>query len=177
MKPAARWAQVFRVSMAARQYSAKLELYRQLSQASAPPPSEAACCWAVVNGRTVTDAAGIAAALRGAGRRRGASSPEIYPFDHLYEPAGLKVNASDPAVLTAVLYGPIGSACAREMHAALAAAVQERGAGEGGCGCGPLALQKGVGVALALFPARPPPLFSSGELGCPSSLREWLGSF
>ncbi|GAB4815180.1 hypothetical protein N2152v2_002226 [Parachlorella kessleri] len=133
-------AKVFRVSMAVRQYSPKLELYRQLAAQAiaASNTGDAACCWALVNGRRVTDAAGAKAALAAAGGVRAEGSAEVYPFDHLYQPekepgaSSQALNVSDPAVLTAVLYAPLGSGCGSELHGALAAAAKERaGAGTG----------------------------------------------
>lgn len=129
------------VSLGLRQYSPKLELYRQLSNATSPAPPAGACCWAVVDGRLASDAAGVAAALGAAGGSRAAGSAEVFPFDHVYQPPGHPpLNASDPGVLTAVLYAPLGSACGSEMHRALARAAADMaarpGAGQaqrGGC--------------------------------------------
>jgi hypothetical protein len=130
--------QVFQLSLSARQYSAKVEAYRQLA-AQAPPPSPA-CCWAALGARALTSPADLPAAVAVAlaepadpAQRQGVGSA-AFAFDHVFDPApvsGVAPNASDPGALPVVLYAPIGSACAAEWHAALADAARAHDGSDG----------------------------------------------
>jgi hypothetical protein len=112
------------VSLGLRQYSPRLEAFRQLAP---PPPQGAHCCWVDIGGQAVTDAPEVEGILRAslANKEDGdaspvAAQPGLYPFDHLYSAANL--NLSDPSLLPAVLYAPLGAACAAPLDAALRAA-------------------------------------------------------
>lgn len=121
--------QVLGVSLAVRQYSPKLQMYRQLAEQQAVPPADA-CCWVVAAGALFTDPAELRAALtKGTmGRASGMEGSSLFAFDHIYQPSGRRaVNVSDPGVLGAVLYAPMGSQCAADFHAVLKEVVEELG--------------------------------------------------
>jgi UDP-glucose:glycoprotein glucosyltransferase len=131
-------ARLFAVSLAARQYSPRLEMFRQLAQEShAGAGGGGACCWALLGGRAYTAAAELEVALAQALEARAAQLLEsggegveggagaVYPFDHVYAPpASLAppLNLSSPAALSVELYAPLGSRCGGQLHAVLAAA-------------------------------------------------------
>lgn len=132
-------SQLFAASLAARQYSPRLEMFRQLALASraqlaaAGSPAAAACCWALLRGAAYTEPApleaALAAALTAGGQQAdgaGGSAGAVYPFDHLYAPpdsAAPPLIATAPSTLPVELYAPLGSACGARLHAVLAAAV------------------------------------------------------
>ena len=122
LSPAMR--KVFAVSLAVRQYSAHMQMLRQLAAESQPA---GACCWAVIGGQVVTDAAAVpgvtAAAAPLAPGKGDADGARVYAFDHLYQGSGQpEVNVSDPSIVPAVLYAPLGSVCGQQFHAQLARA-------------------------------------------------------
>ncbi|KAL4857496.1 UDP-glucose:glycoprotein glucosyltransferase [Chlorella vulgaris] len=132
-------ARLFGVSLAARQYSPQLELYRQLAEESRAGAS-GACCWALLGGSTYTAAAPLQAALaaalqakaarlaEGAGHSAEAGAGAVYAFDHIYSSAASAaappLNTTAPSTIPVELFAPVGSSCAAELHAVLAAAVE-----------------------------------------------------
>ena len=152
-------SRLFGASLAARQYSPRLEMFRQLALASradlaaagAPAP---ACCWALLGGAAHTEPAALRAALEAAlvaapaqpGTAGGGSSTgAVYPFDHVYAPpdsAAPPLNATAPGTIPVELYAPLGSACGARLHAVLAAGVARADA---------------AAVAAAAAGAAPPP--------------------
>jgi len=119
--------EVFRLSLTARQYSPRLETFRQMATASAAVPTDA-CCWATVGNEMVTDSSKIAAAVQ-EGLKSATHASTMMPFDHIYissrSGGGKAVNISDPSLLPVVLYGPVGSPCATKMDAILGAAAEK----------------------------------------------------
>ncbi|KAL4530836.1 hypothetical protein Ndes2526B_g09184 [Nannochloris sp. 'desiccata'] len=120
--------EIFRVSLTARQYSPRLETFRQIATANggAAVPSDA-CCWATVGNQMVTDSSKIDASVQ-EGLRTATHASTLMPFDHMYSSrsgGGKAVNISDPNLLPVVLYGPVGSTCATEMDAILSAAAEK----------------------------------------------------
>ena len=120
-----------------RQYSARLELFRQL--AGQLYPNATSCCFADVGGELVADAAALGAALEAAAARDasssgggsgGAPSTRLYEFDHVFNPQ----QQGAPGALTAILYGPPGAGCFRQMDAALRAAARESESADGAVG-------------------------------------------
>ncbi|KAI3430615.1 hypothetical protein D9Q98_005207 [Chlorella vulgaris] len=132
-------ARLFGVSLAARQYSPQLELYRQLAEESRATAG-GACCWAQLGGSTYTAAAPLQAALAaalqakaarladGAGNSAEAGAGAVYAFDHIYASAASAaappLNTTAPSTIPVELFAPVGSSCAAELHAVLAAAVE-----------------------------------------------------
>lgn len=132
-------ARLFGVSLAARQYSPQLELYRQLAEESRATAG-GACCWAQLGGSTYTAAAPLQAALAaalqakaarladGAGDSAEAGAGAVYAFDHIYASAASAaappLNTTAPSTIPVELFAPVGSSCAAELHAVLAAAVE-----------------------------------------------------
>lgn len=128
---------LFGVSLAARQYSPRLEMFRQLAEASraelAAAGSPAACCWALLGGRAYTEAALLEAALAAVLSTRaaqheakGGGAGAVYPFDHIYSPPGAAappLNITAPTTVPVELFAPLGSTCGAELHAVLAVAV------------------------------------------------------
>ncbi|EFN52002.1 hypothetical protein CHLNCDRAFT_59065 [Chlorella variabilis] len=130
-------ARLFSAALAARQYSPRLEMFRQLaweSVAAAP-----ACCWALLGGAAYTEAAPLEAALaaalqakaaalrEGAGRGVEGGAGAVYPFDHIYAAAASSappLNITAPATVPVELFAPIGSRCGAQLHAVLAAAAE-----------------------------------------------------
>lgn len=141
-------ARLLDASLAARQYSPRLEMFRQLAEASHAEPaapgsssssSSAAeaepspCCWALLGGRAYTAAAPLAAALEAALAASPGSQHEVeeggagavYSFDHIYMPPGTSappLNITAPGTLPVELFAPMGARCAAELHAVLSAA-------------------------------------------------------
>ena len=138
-------ARLLDASLAARQYSPRLEMFRQLAEASrsergsgsgggtAGDGAAAPCCWALLGGRAYTTAGPLAAALEAAVAAPPGSHHEVeeggagavYSFDHIYSPPGSAappLNITAPATVPVELFAPIGARCAAELHAALAAA-------------------------------------------------------
>ena len=129
--------QVGKVALASRQYSPRLETFRQMSTAS--DPGEGTCCWAVVNGGVVvTDPLEVGAELEKAkaGTREETGSERVLDIDHLWVPksgaisgAGSAGGDGAGAPTTIVLYGPMDSSCSAAMHEAIIGAVGTSGAG------------------------------------------------
>ena len=141
-------ARLLDASLAARQYSPRLEMFRQLAEASRNEPAAgssssggsgaaagegtaAPCCWALLGGRAYTAAAPLAAALEAALAATPGSHHEeggagaVYSFDHIYVPPGSTpppLNITAPGTLPVELFAPVGARCAGELHAVLAAA-------------------------------------------------------
>ncbi len=128
--------QVGKVALASRQYSPRLETFRQLSAAS--DPGEETCCWAVVNGDiVVTDPSQVGAKLEQAKAGEGTGSERVLDIDHLWMPRSGAISevGSTPdegaVAPTIVLYGPMDSLCSAAMHKAIIGAVSTSGAGSG----------------------------------------------
>ncbi len=125
--------QVGKVALASRQYSPRLETFRQLSTAS--DPGEGVCCWAVLNGDiVVTDPSKVVAELEKAktGAREGAGRERILDIDHLWLPETGTASAGGDAAgasATIVLYGAMDSSCSAAMHEAIIGAFGTSGAG------------------------------------------------
>lgn len=139
-------SRLFEVALAARQYSAKLEAFRQLAQESsadvAPAgadvaaadaaPTAPACCWALLGGRAYTEAApldaALAAALTAGAHGLEAGAGAVFPFDHIYASsaaaAAPPLNITAPGTVPVELFAPIGSRCGAALHAVLAAAAE-----------------------------------------------------
>jgi hypothetical protein len=137
-------AKLLGVSLAARQYSARLEMFRQLAHESRAASADAAasgsggtpgCCWALLGGRAYMSAAELESALAAVlqGQQAGQQAAEeggvagaVYPFDHIYRSsevaAAPQLNISGSGTVPAVLYAPMGSPCAAELHVVLAVA-------------------------------------------------------
>jgi len=119
--------QVSKVALASRQYSPRLETFRQLSEAS--DPGEGACCWAVLNGETVvTDprlvADGLLELKRGDGNGKDGKE-RVLDIDHLWGATARDTHARRRATgaPTVALYGPMDSACSAAMHGAIVRAI------------------------------------------------------
>lgn len=142
-------ARLLDASLAARQYSPRLEMFRQLADASrseaaptdggggeaaaAGEAPAAPCCWALLGGKAFTAAAPLATALETALAAAPSSHQEleeggagaVYSFDHIYSPRGSTappLNITAPGTVPVELFAPVGSRCAGELHAVLAAA-------------------------------------------------------
>lgn len=166
---------VLRASLALRQYSARLQMLRQLADGSRPVGG--ACCWALVGGQVVTDPSRVAAAVAAAEPAGAlpADAPDgvrVYAFDHVYQRSGAEaMNTSDPELVPAILYAQLGSPCSAAFHRELAAAADSRpalayawrpymaGSGEGGAcdpsgcarlGTGDRLVLPGYGVEMAI---------------------------
>ena len=139
-------ARLFDASLAARQYSARLEMFRQLAAEggnagagadAADSPAAGArrpCCFALLRGTAYSEPAALKAALEAAlasgdgdGTEGGAGA--VYPFDHVYaSPAAagappLNATASH-GTLPVELFAPIGSPCAAQLHDVLSKAAE-----------------------------------------------------
>ncbi|KAL4422940.1 hypothetical protein ABPG75_009137 [Micractinium tetrahymenae] len=129
-------ARLFDASLAARQYSARLQAFHQLAEDSAAELATAAgagsrpCCWALLGGRAYTEAGPLREAVHAAlaaeshGVEGGVGA--VYPFDHVYaSPAALiapPFNITGRGTVPVELFAPIGSACGAQLHDVLAAA-------------------------------------------------------
>ena len=97
------------VALASRQYSPRLETFRQLSE-----EKQDACCWAVVNDKQIiTDPNIIDETIHKS--MISETEAQILDIDHVYP--GNKGNIS------IALYGPIDSACSERMHDAIVASI------------------------------------------------------
>lgn len=124
-----RMTQVLHMSLALRTYSPSLESFRQLAMdgnVGATAGVNEGCCWAAIDGKAVHNAEDIAEAVRGAlvARGRGSLPPhsQLFPFDHVHQSTAWHhagFNHSDPSIVAAVLYAPIGHPCSASFDAAL----------------------------------------------------------
>lgn len=129
-------ARLFDVSLAARQYSARLQAFHQLAEDSAAELAAAAgaasrpCCWALLGGRAYTDAQQLRetvhAALTDGVHAAEGGVGAVYPFDHVYaSPAAASappLNITAPGTIPVELFAPIGSRCGAQLHEVLAGA-------------------------------------------------------
>jgi UDP-glucose:glycoprotein glucosyltransferase len=110
--------QVAKAGLASRQYSPRLEMFRQLSTESDP----GACCWAVVNGEYVIQhplqVAIELEKIESAGLM-GNGSERILDVDHLYHDVDLGRNPGGASGRVVTLYGPLDSSCSIDMHRAI----------------------------------------------------------
>ncbi len=105
--------QMSMVALASRQYSPKLETFRQLSG-----DKQDACCWAVVNDKTiVTDPHAVGDVIEKSFMSDAKS--QILDIDHVYP--GSRGNT-----VVVALYGPIDSKCSEDMHDAIVASAEKR---------------------------------------------------
>jgi len=117
-------SKVLPLVLGSRQYSARLEMYRQLRAQFFP--KEASCCLVDVGGKVASTAADLKELLTASykdSHGKGHTS-QLFAFDHVYG------ERSKEAVV-AVLYGPLGAPCMRELHTALRKEVEERKAAGG----------------------------------------------
>lgn len=119
-------AQILKVSLALRQYSPRLEAFHQLAASTKGPSG--ACCWATVGDKVVNNPNDIASVVQMALKSKKEYQGALLPFDHVHQSAAwgnLLPNISDPTLIPAVLYGPIGSRCSVAMDASLRAAADK----------------------------------------------------
>eukprot|EP00879_Flechtneria_rotunda_P023383 GHRR01024733.1.p1 GENE.GHRR01024733.1~~GHRR01024733.1.p1 ORF type:complete len:589 (+),score=221.40 GHRR01024733.1:171-1937(+) len=113
-------AKILPVVLGVRQYSARLEMFRQLAK-QRHTGSEAHCCFVDVHGTTVTDPEQLAAATNKAASAiqvaKNSSSP-LQETDHVFNPD--KQDA--PGAVAAILYAAPGAECWSPWHEALKAA-------------------------------------------------------
>ncbi|GBF95627.1 UDP-glucose:glyco glucosyltransferase [Raphidocelis subcapitata] len=111
-------AKLLPVALGLRQYSAKLELFRQLAAQLHPNATASSCCFADVEERLIPgdDLAALEAALKAAASAKPAagapSAVELHAFDHVYNPQ----QQGAPGAAHAVVYGPPGTRCFAHMH-------------------------------------------------------------
>ena len=115
---------VAKVALASRQYSPRLETFRQLSASS--DPGEGTCCWAVVNGETVVvDPTQVGAVLRKAKESGRQGAERMLDIDHIWRPSSDTESSARPAAAggphapVIVMYGPMDSSCSAAMHEAI----------------------------------------------------------
>lgn len=102
---------VLGLSLAVREYTAKVEMMRQIAQERVKAGEES-CCWAQVDGkRIVRDVKELEKSLNGS--RSSTSREEVHKFDHVY-PKEMKEDV--PIV---VLYGAPGTKCFSDLHGML----------------------------------------------------------
>lgn len=111
--------QVGRVALASRQYSPRLETFRQLSVAS--DPGEETCCWVVVDGKTVITDPGKVADWVENGRDGSDRRDRVLDIDHRWGGDGHGDAQQGGSVIA--LYGPMDSACSAVMHKAIVDAI------------------------------------------------------
>ena len=99
--------------LGARQYSPRVEMYRQMASQLHPGLDGTACCFADVAGTVVQDPSAVPAALASPA----GPQPQVLPLDHVYNSADLG-SKDAPAI---VLYGALGTRCLADMHAAIKA--------------------------------------------------------
>jgi UDP-glucose:glycoprotein glucosyltransferase len=95
------------VALASRQYSPRLETFRQLSEGWFGP--DKACCWVVVNGKTaITAVDELEKSIDLALEHGGETKEKVLDIDHVFSKKDGKA--------TVTLYGPLDSACSHKMH-------------------------------------------------------------
>lgn len=130
-------AKVLPVSLGVRQYSARLEAYRQIAAQLHPGSDAYGCCFADVGGSVLRDPGQLASALaaaKGAGSADGDSGPkpaQVFDFDHVYNPG-----ARAPGAAYVILYAPPGSECFDAWHAAITGALAGGSGSAAGSGNG-----------------------------------------
>ncbi|KAI8470132.1 MAG: hypothetical protein J3K34DRAFT_469371 [Monoraphidium minutum] len=121
------------VALGTRQYSARLELFRQIAAQLHPEDAASGCCFVNMEGRVIhhKDLDVLEAALRdvaaGRGTASASNSTQLHSFDHVYNPQ----QKGAPGAATAILYGPPGTECFVQMHGALRAAADKAARGAG----------------------------------------------
>lgn len=76
------WPQMAPLVLASRQFSPKVEMFRQLK--SQLHPEQQACCFVDIAGTAVTDAADITAAIKAAKEAGASKQAQVYAFDHVH---------------------------------------------------------------------------------------------
>ncbi|KAJ9516758.1 hypothetical protein QJQ45_027182 [Haematococcus lacustris] len=126
MKDSPGVSQVAPLALASRQYSAKVEMLRQLHSQLHPGTQARACCMVDLAGQTFTSATDLKRGLEAAASMNstGGAGAQLFEFDHVMESGQPMQAGRSPPV--AVLYAPLGSAaCTAELHAELAAAARK----------------------------------------------------
>jgi UDP-glucose:glycoprotein glucosyltransferase len=112
-----------KVLLLSRQYSPRLETFRQMALRY-QEASERLCCWAVVNGReVVSDPSTLESIISGTKKifSEGEESDDIVlDIDHLYPVHG----ALGRSPITVSLYGPIDSDCSQKMHDSIVKSIE-----------------------------------------------------
>uniref|UniRef100_A0A383VGR8 UDP-glucose:glycoprotein glucosyltransferase n=1 Tax=Tetradesmus obliquus TaxID=3088 RepID=A0A383VGR8_TETOB len=121
-------AKILPVVLGVRQYSARLEMFRQLTK-QLHPAAEEHCCFVDVHGSTVTEPAQLPAAIQQARAAAGNSSSssaagQLQEADHVYNPD----QQDAPGAVAAVLHASPGTDCWAGLHAALKQAVKDAAA-------------------------------------------------
>lgn len=111
---------VLTLSLAMREYSAKLEMYRRVAEAYAPPAP--VCCWASVGAAIVTSHGDLETAILSAKASNG--QPQVFRFDHQL-PWSRAVRDSSLDGVVVVLYASPGTSCFREFHSSIKAILQQ----------------------------------------------------
>lgn len=121
------------VSLGVRQYSARLEMFRQLAGQLAPNATDAHCCWVDIGGERVAEvgqlgaafkrAAAAAVAAKAAGTAGGNPAAQLQEADHVYNPSAV----GTPGAVVAILHASPGTPCWLELHAALKKAAADTG--------------------------------------------------
>jgi UDP-glucose:glycoprotein glucosyltransferase len=120
-------SEIFKLSLTARQYSPRLETFRQMATAAAGAENEVAatsCCWATIGTEIVTSSSTIDSAIE-EGLKLATHVGTLMPFDHIDHRHSSSGNISDSTLLPVVLYAPIGSTCTAEMDAAITKAAEK----------------------------------------------------
>lgn len=112
-----------RVLLLSRQYSPRLETFRQMALRY-QKASGRLCCWAVVNGRDiVSDPSTLESIISGTKQLSSegeASDDIVLDIDHLYPVHG----AQGKSQVTVSLYGPLDSLCSQRMHEKIVKSIQ-----------------------------------------------------
>ncbi|WIA20770.1 hypothetical protein OEZ85_005134 [Tetradesmus obliquus] len=119
-------AKILPVVLGVRQYSARLEMFRQLTK-QLHPAAEEHCCFVDVHGSVVTEPGQLAAAIQQAHTAAGSSSSaagQLQEADHVYNPD----QQDAPGAVAAVLHASPGTDCWAGLHAALKQAVKDAAA-------------------------------------------------
>lgn len=99
--------QMSMVALASRQYSPRLETFRQLSEGWFHP--DKACCWVVVNGEiAITNVNELENSIDLALEQGSETKEKVLDIDHVFSRKDGKV--------TLTLYGPLDSVCSHTMH-------------------------------------------------------------
>ncbi|KAF5843740.1 hypothetical protein DUNSADRAFT_8256 [Dunaliella salina] len=115
-------AQLSPLVLSSRQYSAKVEMNRQLVSQLYP---DEACCFADVGGHIARSPSELSSALDAARRDAVHSThqqPQLFDVDHIF--GGHSSQGEGQIVV--VLYGPLGAQCTWDMHVVLAGIVQQQ---------------------------------------------------
>eukprot|EP00878_Enallax_costatus_P030698 GHUV01033475.1.p1 GENE.GHUV01033475.1~~GHUV01033475.1.p1 ORF type:complete len:1023 (+),score=330.57 GHUV01033475.1:219-3287(+) len=118
-------AKILPVVLGVRQYSARLEMFRQLSKQLYPAAQES-CCFVDVDRNIVTEPGQLAAALKHAAKckqkpGKGCNSTQLQEADHVYNPD----EQDNLDAVIAILHGAPGTECWSAFHEALKQAATE----------------------------------------------------